>query len=317
MTRIDNFLRNSRLLPRNIQQWERIRNTPAWYRDCFMSLEHFRDHETGWEINEYLLSEACRLQEPGQHYFLSLLVDSGGGQELEADFGAGQYLRPNEPGRMVFGDENTVRRLHGIGPYHSIAIYVRQEDFQAQAQQLVQGEMPSLEPLLAKCIKDPTLEVLVRRLMDSFRTPNDFRYDSKDIQDDILTRLLTLAQAKPPSINADDVLRPDSILRVIDFMHEHPDRDLKRDELAAIAGVVPGHFTRLFRQTVGETPKRYHLKIRIEHISRLLQESNRELSISTLAQRCGFGSPSHFSQEFKRQIGIGPEAYRAHFLRNV
>lgn len=317
MNFIDNFLHNSRLFTHDVHQCERIRTKPAWYRDCVLKLEHYTDHDTGWDLNEYLLSEACHLPEPGQNYFLSLLVGSGGGHELEADFGAGRYQRPNEPGRIVFGDEKTVRRLQGIGPYHSIAIYIRQETFRAQAEQLLQGEMPSLEPLVSKCLRDPALEILIHRLRDCFRNPENSHHTPKDLEEDILRRLLTLADSKVPSVQEGDSLRPDSIQRVIDYMQQHPDRELKRDDLAAVAGVVPGHFTRLFRQTMGESPKRFHQAIRIEHISRLLQKVHREVSISALAQQCGFSSPSHFGSEFKRQIGISPESYRAFFAQDA
>ncbi len=316
MTSTDQFFRNRRWLSSKVDQWERLRNTPAWYRDRFIKVEHFKDPETSWEINEYLISEAVRLGEPSEYYFLSLLVNGEGCHQLEADFGAGQYRRPNTPGNIVFGDEETVRQLQGSGPYHSIALYFRKDEFRARAEELLAGEMPSLEPLLARCLSDPSLAVLTRRLMNAYRFPEDIRFETKDIQDDIVLRLLTLAHFEVPSVGEGDALRPDSIQRVIDFMQANPHRDLRRDELAKVAGVVPGHFTRLFRQTVGETPKRYHLRIRIEYISQLLRSSPREIPVSSLARQCGFGSPSHFGSEFKRQVGISPEAYRAHFMQS-
>lgn len=315
MTNPEQFFRNRRWLAGKVDQWERLRNTPAWYRDRFIEVEHFKDPDTSWEINEYLISEAVRLGTPSEYYFLSQLVNVGGRHQLEADFGAGQYRRPNMPGSIVFGDEETVRKLQGAGPYHSIAIYFRKDEFHARAEELLSAEMPSLEPLLAQCLSDPALEVLVPRLMDAYRHPEDVRFESKDIQDDIIVRLLTLANQHIPCIADSDILRPESIQRVIDFMHANAHRDLRRDELAKIAGVVPGHFTRLFRQSVGETPKRFHLRIRIGYISQLLRSAPCELPVSALAYQCGFGNPSHFGSEFKRQIGISPEAYRKHFMR--
>ncbi len=282
-----------------------------------MNLEHFKEPDESWIVNEYILSEACRLPEPGQHFFLSLLINGNGAQELEADFGAGRYLRPNQPGVLVFGDEQCVPRLHGIGPYHAIATYIRKDEFFARTSHLLDGKLPSLEPLLAKFLIDPALEILMKRLINAYRSPGENHDNCRDVQDDLISRLLTLAEVNVPSVENDDVLRPHSIQRVIDYMHANPDRDLRRDELAAIAGVVPGHFTRLFRQTVGETPKRFHLQIRIRHAAILLQTSPEVVSIVTLAKQCGFFNPSHFGYEFKRQIGIGPDAYRAYYLRKA
>ena len=96
--------------------------------------------------------------------------------------------------------------------------------------------------------------------------------------------------------------------RVIDFVQAHICQDLSLEELALQTGFSPYHFARLFRQTTGESPHQFVLRQRIEQAQRLLTE--KDMSLVQAALECGFANQSHFTQVFKRHVGLTPRAYR-------
>jgi AraC family transcriptional regulator len=96
--------------------------------------------------------------------------------------------------------------------------------------------------------------------------------------------------------------------RVRDFIHAHLSQDLALATLAQQAGFSPYHFARLFRQTTGESPHEFVMRLRIEQAQRLLAQ--RDVPLAQVALACGFANQSHFTQAFKRQLGLTPRAYR-------
>ena len=96
--------------------------------------------------------------------------------------------------------------------------------------------------------------------------------------------------------------------RVIDFVQAHLSQDLSLEALAQQTGFSPYHFARLFRQMTGESPHHFVLRQRIERARRLLQAS--KMPLASIAVESGFANQSHFTQVFKRQLGLTPRAYR-------
>ena len=97
--------------------------------------------------------------------------------------------------------------------------------------------------------------------------------------------------------------------RAKDYVNTHlGDSDLRLDDIAASTGLSTGFFHRAFRQTTGETPLSYIQRRRIEEAMRLL--ASKDLTISEIAIKVGFWSPSHFARLFRRQSGMTPSQYR-------
>ena len=103
------------------------------------------------------------------------------------------------------------------------------------------------------------------------------------------------------------------ILQLLRSVQDSLDADVSLETLAAKAGWSPFHFHRAFRQVVGETPKQYTLRLRLERAAaRLAATSEPVLSIATSA---GFASHEVFTRAFRRQFGRTPSAYRADAMR--
>ncbi|AXG14598.1 helix-turn-helix transcriptional regulator [Intrasporangium calvum] len=79
--------------------------------------------------------------------------------------------------------------------------------------------------------------------------------------------------------------------------------------LARIALMSPGHFSRSFRATFGETPYSYLMTRRIERAKALLRRG--DVSVTDVCFAVGCTSLGSFSSRFTELVGESPSAYRA------
>jgi AraC-like DNA-binding protein len=92
------------------------------------------------------------------------------------------------------------------------------------------------------------------------------------------------------------------------YMSFHLADPLSIQVMANRARLSPSRFSALFRQHFGMSPHRYLLKMRINHAKDLLMKS--KLSISQIAEYCGFTDIFHFSKMFSQYTSVSPSQYR-------
>ncbi|MBA3938725.1 MAG: helix-turn-helix transcriptional regulator [Planctomycetes bacterium] len=98
------------------------------------------------------------------------------------------------------------------------------------------------------------------------------------------------------------------VAEAVRHIDEHLAEPLPNTLLARRCGFGEGHFTRLFRQHLGQTPAQYVLERRIVAAAEQLAFS--DLSIERIAASCGFPDRFYFSRMFRRRMGQPPAAYR-------
>jgi len=103
-------------------------------------------------------------------------------------------------------------------------------------------------------------------------------------------------------------LPPSRLRRVLEHVTEHLAAPLSLRDLAGVAGMEVFRFLRAFKGATGLPPHRYVLHARVDRSKELL--ADRSLSISEVALRTGFATPSHFSTVFRRVTSATPRAYR-------
>jgi AraC family transcriptional regulator len=87
------------------------------------------------------------------------------------------------------------------------------------------------------------------------------------------------------------------------------DGDVSLDALAIRSGWSPFHLHRAFRRMVGETPKAYTQRLRLDRAAgRLAAGTDRVVDV---AIDSGFASHEVFTRAFTRRYGQSPERYRA------
>ncbi len=98
------------------------------------------------------------------------------------------------------------------------------------------------------------------------------------------------------------------IQKVLQAITQRLDYPIINDELAKLCGMNTNAFIRLFGQLIGETPRSYLMRKRIERACILLHFS--EQTIDTIAADCGFCDRHYFSRVFKEHRGVGPAEFR-------
>lgn len=95
---------------------------------------------------------------------------------------------------------------------------------------------------------------------------------------------------------------------VVQYIAEHLEEDLRRDELAAIVHINPDHLTRVFKKEMGLTLKEYITKQKMLGAQGLLRTTN--LPVSFVAAKMGYSNFSHFSFTYKKVMGNTPQEER-------
>jgi len=103
-------------------------------------------------------------------------------------------------------------------------------------------------------------------------------------------------------------LTPLVLIRAQQFIEANLASPMRLNDIARAVHVSAAHLVKLFRRHLGVTPMRYLWDVRVRRGAQLLIQSG--LSVSEVAERCGFRSQFHFSRAIKRRYGLSPRALR-------
>lgn len=95
--------------------------------------------------------------------------------------------------------------------------------------------------------------------------------------------------------------------RVLDYIVDNFGQTIMLEDLAGQASLSTYHFSRLFKQTIGQSPHQFVMTYRIEQAKKMLATPT---SMIDIALRCGFADQAHFSRVFKKFEGQTPKAWR-------
>ena len=104
-----------------------------------------------------------------------------------------------------------------------------------------------------------------------------------------------------PRSRARGALGKDVIKRLRDYIIAHLDEPIDVAKLANIAGRSPFHFTRVFARSVGTTPHRYVVHLRLRRAIELIRDER--TGLAEAAAQTGFADQSHLSRWVRRVHG--------------
>ena len=98
------------------------------------------------------------------------------------------------------------------------------------------------------------------------------------------------------------------VARAEHFMEQHYGENITVRQMADLVSMSVSSFQRVFKKETGLTPIEYLIEIRIQKAKKLLRR--RDIPVTEIAMRCGFGSSSHFSSSFSRLQNVTPTEYQ-------
>ena len=91
-------------------------------------------------------------------------------------------------------------------------------------------------------------------------------------------------------------------------LEHHAADEISLAAAAAVVGLTPYHFVRVFKRETGVTPYRFVMQTRIRNAITLLRDTSRP--VTEIAYAVGFGDLSNFINFFRREVGCSPAQFR-------
>lgn len=124
-----------------------------------------------------------------------------------------------------------------------------------------------------------------------------------------LARLFALIQRYEPAQGvAGHANIPVHVRDAITYFHAHASDNLLIEDYAHASAMSVSWFIRQFREFVGESPKQYITRIRLNEAKMLLEST--DYSIGHVARMVGYDNPLYFSRVFTKYMGLSPRDYR-------
>ncbi|MDH6540323.1 AraC family transcriptional activator FtrA [Streptomyces sp. SPB4] len=112
--------------------------------------------------------------------------------------------------------------------------------------------------------------------------------------------------ASPVPVRGDHVLAD-----LLAWVLERLDRPLTVADMARKANTSTRHLGRQFRSATGQTPLQWLLTQRVRRAQELLEATG--MSVESVALATGMGTATTLRRQFKRTVGVPPDAYRRAF----
>ena len=116
----------------------------------------------------------------------------------------------------------------------------------------------------------------------------------------MVTRVMHL----PESVNT----APAQIIRMLKIMDASVTNPARIKDMATAAGLSPTRFSQAFLRGVGESPRGYLRRRRVELAQNLMVSTCK--SLAEIALECGLCDQSHLTKSFRRVVGMSPSAWR-------
>ncbi len=99
-----------------------------------------------------------------------------------------------------------------------------------------------------------------------------------------------------------------AVSRALEIMRGRVGQAYRLESIVAELGIEKAYFIRVFRKSVGVTPMKYAMNLKMSAAADLLRGSSAPLTV--VAQQVGFADEYHFAKCFKQWSGLAPGAYR-------
>lgn len=185
----------------------------------------------------------------------------------------------------------------GPGPHRKYFL-----DLRGRGAQLRTSDLCVRSPVFLPAGSADVLAGLYEQILSCVHLPEAARMRLANLLAEVLLERL---KVETPLRQAEWVPRSGETFRKCrDFLDTHYPSVESIRSAAAACHVSPEYFARLFRRFAGVTAEHYLATLRINHATRLLQQTG--ISVKAAGLSVGFKDPSHFSRCFKKLRGVPP-----------
>lgn len=176
---------------------------------------------------------------------------------------------------------------------------VTEKRLNAQVLKLFYQKLIRMLSVAAEQKKIPVQEMLGNpEILDKYLTA----YRSVEEMKELVDYLIPYFQTTEPEESGKQ------IDRILQYIYNHIETDIKRTDIAREVFLNPDYLSRMFKREMGVSLKEFITGEKMKVAKNLLKKTS--LPISTIALRVGYGNFSHFSQTYKKTVGVSPEEER-------
>lgn len=143
------------------------------------------------------------------------------------------------------------------------------------------------------------------QLLDSYQDRNDVQ--ANNIKLHILFDILYQISLKPFSIES-EIINDPAVSYAVKHIKDNFTKKISLSDIADSLSITTSGLIYKFKKEIGITPLDYIVTLRTNHAKRLLLQTN--MSISKIAEECGYDNMYYFSNAFKKTTGVRPTEYR-------
>jgi AraC-like DNA-binding protein len=125
------------------------------------------------------------------------------------------------------------------------------------------------------------------------------------------SRFLGVCRLYQRAVKASQRKTEDRVLESLKVMRESLHRKLSLDDLSAIAGWSPPHYSSVFKKQMNVSPMEFFARLKMQHACNQLKMTND--SIANIAASLGYEDSFYFSRTFRRHLDMAPSDYRNKF----
>jgi len=222
-------------------------------------------------------------------------------------------------GQACFDCRIGVRTLHHQPPAGSLAICPAGIDCRADADAGLEAILIVIDPhrLSLAAAEDSALEAQVMERLAGFDQPllsvarslvseSAGDYPNGPLYwNELAAEFINGVVARhtsDPKLRTRGTLGHDMLVRLRDYVLDHIGEPIEVSALAKIAGRSPFHFSRVFTRSVGVTPHRYIVHLRLHRAIELARHG--QTGLAEIAARTGFADQSHLWRWVRRVHGV-------------
>lgn len=157
-------------------------------------------------------------------------------------------------------------------------------------------------------MRSAPIEALARLLAEEVARPVQHDLFAESLAQGIVAALLPREPGPAGAEEGGGGLNKAQMRRLAAHLRGNLHRRVPVGELAAAVGLSESWFAHSFKQTAGETPLQWQLRLRIEQAQKMLVDPRR--SVAEVAAATGFADQAHLTRVFRARTGGTPAAWR-------